>query len=122
MTVLVTEAGSRLAKELTDIMNSPLPSLNSISSHQFVEIFLVGNAQSQIALHNFFRAELLHRFSLFDRQCLSSWLEAIETELSHRHLSSQMGKLRQEWLLNDIHDIKSNLAIAMNDAQNGGDE
>ena len=116
------EAGSRLAKELTDIMNSPLPSLNSISSHQFVEIFLVGNAQSQIALHNFFRAELLHRFSLFDRQCLSSWLEAIETELSHRHLSSQMGKLRQEWLLNDIHDIKSNLAIAMNDAQNGGDE
>ena len=99
------KAGSRLSKELLDIMNNPLPALDSIPPDQFVHIFMIGNTKSQIALHELFSTELLQRFLVFDVQSLSTWLDAIEDGLTHQSALSRMGEMRQKWLLNDIHEI-----------------
>ena len=106
------EAGSRLSKELLDIMNSPLPALGSIPPDQFVKIFIIGNAKSQIALHKLFSTELLQRFLVFDTQSLSSWLYSIEEGLTKQHALSRMGARRQKWLLDDIHEIQAKIETA----------
>ena len=100
------ESGKRLADEMQTRLNEPLTTLTLIPPTYVAECFFQGNGNSQYELHRFFRGVLGSQFGrVSDSESFSKWLNDIARELTSRKANSQMGTVRQKWLISDVSDI-----------------
>lgn len=105
------QTGLELVRVLRAIVNSPLPSFESIDTKDVALCFASGDGVTQGEIRQFFHEELPTKIDAFeDKAALRQWLCELVAQVQEIEQSSRMGMARKDRLVGDLRQLVESLS------------